>query len=159
MTGMQTINFVVGGVKRNLSAADRRKPFRNHANLGLRADGQDECRAGNADAQGSQCPKAKTEHGNSVQRPGTGRKGTMRVLKFRATNWVLLIVCMMYLVTYVDRVNIATAAAPMQRDLGLTNTQLGLAISAFAYPYAAFQIAGGWLGERLGPSLTLLVCG
>jgi MFS family permease len=78
---------------------------------------------------------------------------------FKATNIILLIVCLMYLITYIDRVNIATAAPPMQKDLGLSNTELGVAISAFAYPYAFFQIAGGWLGDRLGPRLTLLICG
>jgi sugar phosphate permease len=78
---------------------------------------------------------------------------------FRTTNVILLIICLMYLITYIDRVNIATAAPPMQKDLGLSNTELGVAISAFAYPYAFFQIAGGWLGDRLGPRLTLLICG
>jgi MFS family permease len=65
----------------------------------------------------------------------------------------------MYLITYIDRVNIGTAAPAMQKDLGLTNVELGLAFSAFAYPYAFFQIAGGWLGDRLGPRKTLLICG
>jgi len=36
----------------------------------------------------------------------------------------------------------------------LTATQLGIAFSAFAYPYAFFQIAGGWLGDRMGPRVT-----
>ncbi|WP_430914036.1 MFS transporter [Methylobacterium sp. sgz302541] len=79
--------------------------------------------------------------------------------RFKATDRVLLIICLMYLVTYIDRVNIGTAAPAMQKELGLTNTELGLAFSAFAYPYAFFQIAGGWLGDRLGPRLTLLICG
>jgi len=56
-------------------------------------------------------------------------------------------------------VNIGTAGPPLQKDLGLTNTELGLAFSAFAYPYAFFQIAGGWLGDRLGPRMTLIICG
>ena len=79
--------------------------------------------------------------------------------RFKATDRVLLIICLMYFVTYIDRVNIGTAAPAMQKELGLTNTELGLAFSAFAYPYAFFQIAGGWLGDRLGPRRTLLICG
>ena len=79
--------------------------------------------------------------------------------RFKATDWVLLIICVMYLVTYIDRVNIGTAASTMQKDLGLSNTQLGLAFSAFAYPYAFLQIVGGWLGDRLGPRRMLLICG
>ena len=83
----------------------------------------------------------------------------LRLRRFKATDWVLLIICLMYLVTYIDRVNIGTAASAMQKDLALTNTQLGFAFSAFAYPYAFLQIAGGWLGDRLGPRKTLLICG
>jgi sugar phosphate permease len=88
------------------------------------------------------------------------REGAMlRFSRFKATDAVLLIICLMYLVTYIDRVNIGTAASAMQKDLGLSNTQLGLAFSAFAYPYAFLQIGGGWLGDRLGPRKTLLICG
>ena len=60
---------------------------------------------------------------------------------------------------YVDRVNLSTAAGPIAADLGLTHTQLGLAFSAFGYSYAAFQVAGGWLADRIGAKSTLLVCG
>ena len=83
----------------------------------------------------------------------------LRLGRFKATDRVLLIICLMYFITYIDRVNIGTAAPAMQKDLGLTNLELGLAFSAFAYPYAFFQIAGGWLGDRLGPRMTLLICG
>ena len=37
--------------------------------------------------------------------------------------------CIMYFITYVDRVNIGTAASEIQRELHLTNTQLGLVFS------------------------------
>src|SRR2546421_12068140 len=60
---------------------------------------------------------------------------------------------------YVARVNTATAASEIRRDLGLSNTRLGLALSAFGYPYLLFQIFGGWVGDRVGPRLTLFVCG
>src|ERR1700724_1822711 len=78
--------------------------------------------------------------------------------RFSVSNTVLLIICLMYLILYVDRVNIATAAPLIKADLGLTNTQLGLAFSAFAIPYALFQLIGGWIGDRLGPRLTLSAC-
>lgn len=64
----------------------------------------------------------------------------------------------MYFLYFVDRVSISTAAAPIRADLGITNTQLGLAFSAFALPYALFQLVGGWVGDRLGPRLTLALC-
>ncbi len=62
----------------------------------------------------------------------------------------------MYFLFYVDRVNISTAALSIQRDLHLSNVELGFAFSAFAYPYAFFQIFGGWIADRLGPRRTLL---
>jgi len=65
----------------------------------------------------------------------------------------------MYLITYVDRVNIATAGNDIKRELGLSNTQLGVVLSAFAYPYLLFQIFGGWIGDRVGPRKTLFLCG
>jgi len=80
-------------------------------------------------------------------------------MRNKASRFVLLATCLMYFIFYVDRVNISTAAPFMQKDLGLTATQLGLAFSAFAYPYAFFQIAGGWLGDRFGPRVTLTLCG
>jgi MFS family permease len=46
----------------------------------------------------------------------------------------------------------------MRADLRLTNTQMGLVFSAFAIPYALFQLVGGWIGDRLGPRLTLSLC-
>lgn len=65
----------------------------------------------------------------------------------------------MYLITYVDRVNIATAADAIKRELSLSNTQLAFVLSAFGYPYVVFQIFGGWVGDRVGPRRTLFFCG
>ncbi len=80
-------------------------------------------------------------------------------MKPRATTTVLALLCVMYLITYVDRVNIATAASSIQRELGLSNRALGFALSAFGYPYLLFQIFGGWIGDRFGPRRTLFACG
>jgi MFS family permease len=80
-------------------------------------------------------------------------------LRFKATHVVLAMLCIMYFITYVDRVNIGTAASEIQRELGLSNTQLGLVFSAFAYPYLLFQVIGGWVGDRFGPRRTLFWCG
>lgn len=72
---------------------------------------------------------------------------------------ILGVLCLMYLVLYVDRVNIATVGPHLMADLGLTNTQFGLAVSAFAYPYAAIQLCGGWVTDRFGARRTLIACG
>jgi MFS family permease len=65
----------------------------------------------------------------------------------------------MYFILFVDRVNISTAAPLIAADLKLDNTQLGLAFSAFALPYALFQLIGGWIGDRFGPWLVLTAGG
>jgi sugar phosphate permease len=77
----------------------------------------------------------------------------------KPTNLVLLLLCVMYFITYVDRVNISTAASSIKTEFGLSNTEIGLVFSAFAYPYALFQIIGGWVGDHFGPRRTLFGCG
>ena len=79
--------------------------------------------------------------------------------RLSVSNTVLLIICMMYLILYVDRVNISTAAPLIKADLKLSNTELGLAFSAFAYPYALFQLIGGYFGDKFGARRTLFVSG
>jgi ACS family glucarate transporter-like MFS transporter len=69
------------------------------------------------------------------------------VLAFAATLAVL---------TYVDRVCISQAAPELQRALNLSSSEMGLAFSAFAIAYAAFEIPGGWLGDRIGPRSVLM---
>lgn len=83
----------------------------------------------------------------------------MRVRRLTPSGNVLLLLCLMYFITYVDRVNISTAAAAFKADLGLSNTQLGFVFSAFAYPYLICQVIGGWFGDRFGARRTLVVCG
>jgi MFS family permease len=80
------------------------------------------------------------------------------VTKISAPRVVLALLCILYLILFVNRVNIATAAPLIKADLGLSNTQLGLVFSAFAIPYALFQLIGGWIGDKFGPRLTLSAC-
>lgn len=82
-----------------------------------------------------------------------------RGLRLTVPGQVLAVLCLMYLVLYIDRVNIATVGPAMSTTLGLSNTQFGLAVSAFAYPYAFIQLFGGWVGDRFGARRMLVVCG
>ena len=75
------------------------------------------------------------------------------------TGRVYILLCLMLFFEYVDRVNLSIAAPLIKAELGLSNTQLGLALSAFGYTYAIFQIVNGYLGDRFGPRLTLALCG
>ena len=72
---------------------------------------------------------------------------------------MLWLLCLMYFIFYIDRVNVSTAAPLVQRDLGLNHEQLGIAFGAFALPYTVFQIIGGWLGDRFGARRTLGIGG
>jgi MFS transporter, ACS family, glucarate transporter len=76
-----------------------------------------------------------------------------------ASSIVLIMLCIMYFITYLDRVNVSTAAAGFGKEFGLSHTQVGLVFSAFAYPYLVFQIIGGWVSDRFGARRTLLACG
>jgi MFS family permease len=90
--------------------------------------------------------------------PQRSSDGSVQLRHLKAPRVVLLLLCLLYLILFVNRVNIATAAPLIQADLRLSNTQLGLAFSAFAIPYALFQLIGGWIGDKLGARLTLSVC-
>jgi MFS family permease len=78
---------------------------------------------------------------------------------FRASNVVLTLLCLMYFITYLDRVNVSSAAAGFGPEFNLSKTEIGLVFSAFAYPYLVFQIIGGWVSDRFGAKRTLIACG
>jgi MFS family permease len=74
-----------------------------------------------------------------------------------ATTIVLVLLCLMYGITYIDRVNVSTASLVFKQDLHLTNAQVGLVFSSFAYPYVFFTTIGGWLSDRFGARRALTV--
>src|ERR1700709_1046559 len=78
---------------------------------------------------------------------------------FRPTSMVLVMLSLMYLITYIDRVNVSTAAAGFGKEFNLSKTEIGLVFSAFAYPSLVFQIIGGWVSDRFGAKRTLIYCG
>jgi MFS transporter, ACS family, glucarate transporter len=58
-------------------------------------------------------------------------------------------------VTYLDRVCIATAATSIREELHLTAVQMGWVFSAFTLAYAIFEIPSGRLGDTIGPRKVL----
>jgi sugar phosphate permease len=74
-----------------------------------------------------------------------------------ATTNVLILICLMYGITYIDRVNVSTASAAFKQELHLSNSQVGLVFSAFAYPYLLFQVIGGWVSDRFGARRALTI--
>lgn len=59
------------------------------------------------------------------------------------------------LINYVDRGTISTAAPVLERELGLTPSQLGWVLSAFFWAYVPSQPLMGWLADRVGAARVL----
>ncbi len=70
--------------------------------------------------------------------------------------YVLLLISLMYMITYMDRSNISIAAPEIAREFGFSKTEVALFFSAFAWAYAAGQVPGGWLADFFGPKRVLL---
>ncbi len=64
--------------------------------------------------------------------------------------YILVLISLMYLITYLDRVNISTAAPVISKEFGFDKITMGVIFSAFTWAYAMFQVPGGWLGDRFG---------
>jgi sugar phosphate permease len=64
-----------------------------------------------------------------------------------------------YMITYMDRVVIASAVPTIREEFGFSMATMGGILAAFRWGYALFQIPGGWLGDRFGPrrALTMIV--
>ena len=71
---------------------------------------------------------------------------------------VTTMLCVLFAIMYLDRVNISAAAGPIKAHFQLTNTQMGLAFSAFSWAYLASVLFGGWGARKYGARVTLLVC-
>src|ERR1700692_715775 len=99
----------------------------------------------------------ESRNGSPAGRPSI-LETTMKHLRLRATTIVLFMLCLMYFITYLDRVNVSTAASGFGKDFNLSKLQIGFVFSAFAYPYLVFQIIGGWVSDRFGARRTLIYC-
>ena len=71
--------------------------------------------------------------------------------------YILVLISLMYLITYLDRVNISTAAPAISKEFGFDKITMGVIFSAFVWAYALFQVPGGWIGDRFGPRKVLTV--
>lgn len=74
----------------------------------------------------------------------------------RARFVLVLWLCALAGVLYLDRLCMGQAAAGIQRDLKLTNTELAYAHMAFTIAYGLFEIPTGLLGDRVGARAVLV---
>lgn len=67
----------------------------------------------------------------------------------RASPWPLIVLLSFsVLINYLDRSNLSAAAPLLSSELQLSDSRLGLLLSAFFWSYALCQILAGWLVDR-----------
>jgi sugar phosphate permease len=64
--------------------------------------------------------------------------------------WVVLVpaILVIYIIAYIDRVNISFAISRLQDDLGINSAQAGFAAGIFFIGYLFLQVPGGYLAQR-----------
>lgn len=78
----------------------------------------------------------------------------------RQRYWLVFLLFLHTVNTYMDRVCISAAKDSMQSDItGLDDQMMGYVFGIFAIGYALFQIPAGWFSDRAGPrhALTIVV--
>src|SRR5271165_3788498 len=65
-----------------------------------------------------------------------------------AMNRVVFLLSLSVFINYIDRSNLSIAAPLLQRELGISYSQLGVLFSAFFWPYALMQMPAGWLVDH-----------
>lgn len=68
---------------------------------------------------------------------------------------LLVLLFLLSMLTFMDRVCISVAGPRMQQDLGIPAERWGRVLGAFSIAYAAFEIPTGMLGDRKGPRRVL----
>ena len=71
------------------------------------------------------------------------------VWKYRYT--ALFAMFMVWIVSYLDRMAMATAIPYIAKEFNMTPVAMGVVMSAFFVGYATFQIPGGILADKFGP--------
>ncbi len=103
-------------------------------------------------------PLPEPHHGEAgrptaMPKPEIAEMQTIRPTRVR--HGVLWLTVAAYMITYMDRVVISTAAPSIQGEFGLTKEAMGWILGAFQISYALFQIPGGWIGDKFGPRKAL----
>ncbi len=89
---------------------------------------------------------------------GPAGPGAVKSRLLSTSNMMTIVFCSLYFLMYLDRVNISMAAKSIIKDFNLSHVELGLAFSAFSWPYLVGQWVGGWSANKIGAKLTLALC-
>src|SRR5688572_5702819 len=58
-------------------------------------------------------------------------------------------------ILYLDRICMGQAVVPIQKELGLSNTQMSYVLMSFTLAYGLFAVPAGRAGDRRGPRSVL----
>lgn len=81
---------------------------------------------------------------------------TTRPSRYRGLIAVMLFITVV--INYLDRSNLSIAMPAIAGELDLSKAEQGLLLSAFGWTYAALQLPGGWLVDRIPPRLLYPAC-
>jgi ACS family D-galactonate transporter-like MFS transporter len=77
-----------------------------------------------------------------------------KAVSTRVRYGILGVIIVATAINYMDRANLSIVAPDVKADLHISAAELGLIFSAFSWTYAALQIPGGWVLDRVGPRIT-----
>ncbi|MDB5312289.1 MAG: transporter [Gemmataceae bacterium] len=80
--------------------------------------------------------------------------GTERPTRVRFS--ILGLLCLLAMITYLDRAMYGSAKGPMMEALGQPEKNFFLVLVFFQVAYALFEIPTGWMGDIFGPRKTLI---
>lgn len=69
----------------------------------------------------------------------------------RARYLIAVLLFVSVVINYLDRANLSVAVPQLAKDLGFDDVQKGYVLAAFGSTYAAMQVPGGWLVDRVPP--------
>jgi len=69
----------------------------------------------------------------------------------RSRYFIMVLLFVTVVINYLDRSNLSIAAPHLAQDLNIDPVHMGLILSEFGWTYAAMQIPGGWLVDKVSP--------
>jgi ACS family D-galactonate transporter-like MFS transporter len=71
--------------------------------------------------------------------------------------FIMVLLFITVVINYLDRSNLSIAAPALTSELNIDPVHVGLVFSAFGWTYAAMQLPGGWLVDRVPPRILYTV--
>ena len=97
------------------------------------------------------------EQALEVERPPVQSPATSQQKPSRKRFLIMLLLFITVVINYLDRSNLSIAAPELMRELAIDPVHAGWIFSAFGWTYAAMQIPGGWLVDRVAPRVLYAV--